>query len=309
MGGLVVARIAAGAARRPAVHVLRSRVGSRSLHAHHRAAESQPLTVYIARVDMRDHLALLPPLVDEFPRWLNYFVDHGPFTKPQQLRCHLKTIDLRSKHASAIAAAQDLEFVKALHDTLRAWGLGTRGSKFCPLEEFGPALRRASATLEPLEPRRIDADDLDIEGSIESIWKAVESIDVTRNNAPLVAGSKALHHLLPDLVPPMDRAYTQRFFGWHNPQFQYHQAQRFSEAYSALVDVDRRVKASKYVRTHPWHSSVSKVLDNGLVGLVSAIRDGVEIGGIRRTNSPFVNEDEPLTWDTYVTIDTHHEKQ
>jgi hypothetical protein len=34
-----------------------------------------------------------------------------------------------------------------------------------------------------------------------------------------MAGSKALDHLLPDLVPPMDREYTRPFFGLHNPEF------------------------------------------------------------------------------------------
>jgi hypothetical protein len=29
-----------------------------------------------------------------------------------------------------------------------------------------------------------------------------------------VPGTKALHHLLPDLVPPMDRAWTGAFFHW-----------------------------------------------------------------------------------------------
>ena len=163
--------------------------------------------------------------------------------------------------------------MKALHDTLRAWGLGVRGSNLLPLTEFGPALLSVSVTLEPLEPLRIDADDLDVEGSIESVWKAVESLGVVRNDALLVAGSKTLHHLLPDLVPPIDRAYTQRFFGWNNPQFQYDQAKCFRLMYAALVLVARDAKAYQYVGTHPWSSSVSKVLDNGLVGLVRAIED------------------------------------
>ena len=152
---------------------------------------------------MRTHLALLQPLVAEFPRWLDYFVDHGPFTRPEQLTCHLKAIALRRQHLSAAAASNDSDFVKVLHDTLRAWGVGSRGSNLLPLAEFGPRLLSVSAALKPLEPLRIDADDLDVERSIGSIWKAVESIGVVRNNAPLVAGSKTLHHLLPDLVPPM----------------------------------------------------------------------------------------------------------
>ena len=166
---------------------------------------------------MRDHLALLPLLVAEFPRWLDHFVDHGPFTKPEQLACHLKAITLRRKHASVAAASKNSDFVEALYDTLRAWGVGSRGSILLPLAEFGPRLRSVGATLMPLEPLRIDANDLDVERTIESIWRAVESIGIVQNKAPLVAGTKTLHHLLPDLVPPMDRASTQTFFRWHAP--------------------------------------------------------------------------------------------
>ena len=226
---------------------------------------------------MRDHRAFVPFLVAKFPRWLDHFVQHGPFTRPEQLTCHLEAISLRRQHDSVAAATEDAAFVEALYDTLRAWGVGSRGSILVPLTEFGPRLRSIGATLKPLEPLRIDADDPNIQSSIESLWKAIDSMGVVRNKAPLVAGTKTLHHLLPNLVPPMDRAYTQTFFGWHPPQFQNDQARCFGLAYEALASVARSVRASKHVETHRWHSSVSKVVDNGLVGFIRAMEDGSAI--------------------------------
>ena len=224
---------------------------------------------------MRDHRAFVPLLVAKFPRWLDHFVQHGPFTRPDQLRWHLKAISLRRQHDSVAAALEDAVFVEALYNTLLAWGVGSRGSSLVPLAEFAPRLRSVNATLKLLEPLRIDADNPNNRGSIESLlWNVIESMGVVRNKAPLVAGSKTLHHLLPDLVPPMDRAYTQTFFGWHAPQFQNNQASCFGLAYETLAAVARRVEASEHVGTHAWHSSVTKVLDNGLVGLVCAIQDG-----------------------------------
>jgi hypothetical protein len=35
---------------------------------------------------------------------------------------------------------------------------------------------------------------------------------VSTSRTQIVAGSKMLHHLLPDLIPPIDRQYTFRFF-------------------------------------------------------------------------------------------------
>ena len=222
----------------------------------------------------RTHVRLVPLLIAEFPRWLDYFVEHGPFTRREQLDCHLKAIALRRSHTRAATASEDPDFVMALYDTLGAWGLGSRGSRLRPLTEFGPALQAVSATLEPLESLRIDADDLDVERCTKSVWKAIGSIGVVRNKTLLVAGCKTLHHLLPDLVPPMDRRYTQHFFGWNDHQFQKNQAECFRLAYAALALVARRTNAARYVQTHPWHSSVSKVLDNGLIGLVRAIESG-----------------------------------
>jgi hypothetical protein len=39
-----------------------------------------------------------------------------------------------------------------------------------------------------------------------------QALDVSESGATVVANSKALHHLLPRLVPPVDRQYTLRFF-------------------------------------------------------------------------------------------------
>lgn len=38
------------------------------------------------------------------------------------------------------------------------------------------------------------------------------NLKVMESNARLVGNSKALHHLLPELVPPVDRQYTVKFF-------------------------------------------------------------------------------------------------
>jgi hypothetical protein len=60
---------------------------------------------------------------------------------------------------------------------------------------------------------------------------------MTTNNAKLVAVTKTLHHLLPDLFVPFDRAYTAWFFRWSGPHIQYHQERVFRETYSAFRSV------------------------------------------------------------------------
>jgi hypothetical protein len=58
-----------------------------------------------------------------------------------------------------------------------------------------------------LEPLAIDGPDL-LMNITDQLWMVVESLGVVENVAKIVAGTKTLHHLLPDLVVPMDRAWT-----------------------------------------------------------------------------------------------------
>ena len=46
----------------------------------------------------------------------------------------------------------------------------------------------------------------------EAAWAIMASLRVGIGPTLLVANSKALHHLLPGLIPPIDRNYTLRFF-------------------------------------------------------------------------------------------------
>ena len=50
----------------------------------------------------------------------------------------------------------------------------------------------------------------DVRPLTDAVWALLESLAVSTRQSQLVAGTKALHHLLPDLIPPIDRAYTLR---------------------------------------------------------------------------------------------------
>jgi hypothetical protein len=217
------------------------------------------------------HLALVPTLIAEFPRFLNEFESQPPFSKPEQLESHRKTVELRKRRGSSTAAIADPEFVESLHRTLRAWGIGSRRSKLRPFPEFSAALQKAASAIAAFDGLRIDDLNLDVDQTIVELWRLIESLNIVENDAPIVSGTKTLHHVLPELVPPMDRAYTQAFFLWHNPQFQYGQAECFKKAFAAFVYVSRQVDPQQYVGRHPWHTSRTKVVDNAVVGCVETI--------------------------------------
>lgn len=66
---------------------------------------------------------------------------------------------------------------------------------------------------------------------------------------------------------PVDRAYTQTFFGWHSPEFQSGQREFFSLSLGAFATLAREVQPERFVG-EGWNSSRSKVIDNAIVGML-----------------------------------------
>lgn len=204
-------------------------------------------------------------LTADFEYYLEVFDQNTPFTRSGQFECHSRTIRRRRELGTVEAAVLDVSFTRSLWDTLRAWGIGSRASRLTPLDGFRQALLRELPQLKALEAFSIDSADLGVEEVAGEVWLLIERLSIVENDAPLVSCTKALHHLLPDLIVPMDRAYTQQFFAWHNPEFQYQQRNVFVQAFRTFAAVARVVTPSRYVGAG-WGTSRTKVLDNALVG-------------------------------------------
>lgn len=209
-------------------------------------------------------------LASGFGRYVQVYDDRVSFTSTQ-LGAHRGCIALRRKAGSVRAAVNDAQFVDSLRQTLRAWGIGNRASKLVPEPQFSAALRSALPSLEALEPFAIDEPDLPTD-IVESLWVLIKSLGIVENQAKIVAGTKALHHLLPDLVPPMDREWTGRFFQFHLPEWQDARSQRriFTLAYRQFALVAKRVQPQQYVTGVGWRTCRTKIIDNALIGFCKA---------------------------------------
>lgn len=124
-----------------------------------------------------------------------------------------------------------------LRRTLEAWGMDSRGAEMVSYDELAESLLENLALLQALEPLAIDDPRLDAGKVTSQVWDAIGRLRVGKAQNRIVAGTKALPHLLPDLVPPMDRAYTRVFFHWHGPQFQNKPWEAFTDIYSRFVRV------------------------------------------------------------------------
>ncbi len=235
----------------------------------HVSPENERRLGWVTKDGQESRLADL--LVKNFGSYVAAYEQNPPFRRYGQLEFHRETIDRRFELGSAIAAVNDDRFLNSLYKTLQKWGIGSRASKLRPLKDFCSVLQNEQRSFEQLENRAID--DLSIDGARvgDELWQLMTRLPVVENEASLVAVTKTLHHVLPDLVVPMDREYTQTFFGWANPTFQYRQQGCFLEAFGVFVRVARNAHPTQYVRSG-WNSSRTKVIDNAIVGLVQTVK-------------------------------------
>ncbi len=174
---------------------------------------------------------------------------------------------MRRALGSAEAALADDNFIHSLYLTLKAWGIGARASEMLPEVDFARALRDKTSEIAQFEGMRIDDPTLNVSAVLGTLWHTIKTLGIVANEANIVPGTKTLHHILPDLVVPVDRAYTQKFFALQNPQFQYGQEKVFRKFFSTFVVIARQTNPEQYVGDG-WNSSQTKVIDNAIIGLL-----------------------------------------
>jgi hypothetical protein len=141
-------------------------------------------------------------------------------------------------------------------------------------KEFAEVLASRASEIARLDGITIDDPALDVQQTADHVWQVIDSFGIVENISKLVPCTKALHHLLPELIVPVDREYTQTFFGLHNPEFQgQYGSQRpvFTNTFATFARIARAAEVNSYVGTgRPWRTSRSKVIDNALVGFCVA---------------------------------------
>lgn len=187
---------------------------------------------------------------------------------------------LRSLEA---ARAQDFErFAEYVYAVLASWGMhrmGPGGSKMREFEEF-------RASLQVVWPAALRLQDKTPGNLNESDWPDLKTvfcgIRCMASGTSLVGNSKVMAHLLPHLIPPVDREYTLKFLfgngqirngievewkklvqileGFFYPVAQFPLFQ--SKAESWLAHNDR----------FKWDTSHLKILDNLVIGFSKMVR-------------------------------------
>jgi len=91
--------------------------------------------------------------------------------------------------------------------------MGPGNTRLRDINELKASFRAQAESIEPVQHLRIDQLGYGEVGAVaRDAWQIMTTLRVGIGQTLLVADSKALHHLLPSLIPPIDRNYTLRFF-------------------------------------------------------------------------------------------------
>ena len=105
--------------------------------------------------------------------------------------------------------------IEYIYATLASWGMhrmGKTSTKMKSFIDFKNSIIREKEKLIELQNIKIEKYQGDIEELIRNLKEICFSFQVSASNSKIVSNSKTLAHILPDLVPPIDRRYTVRFF-------------------------------------------------------------------------------------------------
>lgn len=219
----------------------------------------------LARMDSR-----VQQLIEDFSSCADSFDRTGLFTGPS-LFFHTRTLSLlRKKYPSAAAAVLGEDFIISLYATLTAWGMhrmGPGNTRLVDFPAFAESLSGVSNQVRDLESLSLwDVPRRELEDVSDRLWALISRLRLGIGETRIVVGSKAMHHVLPNLVPPIDRQYTLRFF-YHHTTLNQGDAVAFKEMYPHFYRIASSCRGAIQARLgHGMNTSLTKVIDNAIVG-------------------------------------------
>lgn len=213
-------------------------------------------------------------LIETFSDCLLAFEQHTPFSVYQR-DCHRRTLALRLSFSSAADALASLAFLETLYRTLQSWGIGQRGSKLVAFDQFTQTMTAHAPDIAQFQTLTL-SDEIDADDLARRLWNVIDGLGIVKNEATIVAGTKTLYHILPKLIVPIDRAYTGLFFGWYPPEFQ-NGSRVFRRTFRQFVRIAQQIDLEQFVG-QGWNTSITKVIDNAMIGFCQALKAGVAKG-------------------------------
>ena len=150
--------------------------------------------------------------------------------------------------------------------------MGKTMTKLRNFNNFKNEILEQRSLLFELEDFKIwEIDYLQFNSNQKTIEQILDSMKVTKAYANLVANSKVLHHILPNLIPPIDRRYTLAYFGINTMlPSQKPASEIFKHLYPKFVEISKELESHIKAKVDPnsdnWNTSFTKIIDNAIIG-------------------------------------------
>jgi hypothetical protein len=225
-----------------------------------------------SRWNLQEHMAALDTTFD---RCLAGFEERRIFSGPS-VYFYEELVKLVRGANSLLDLQSNDRLVDLTYAALTSWGMHRMGenvaTKLTEFSTFSAAVRGLIGPAAALSRWRIaDLNESEVGILTERLADLVERPGISASASHLVANAKTLHFLLPDLVPPIDRTYTGRFFYGLNAGRGLPGGAReaFSFMFPHLCHLARRhapaVRSAATRRSYMCLGQ-AKVLDNAIVG-------------------------------------------
>lgn len=159
-----------------------------------------------------------------------------------------------------------------IYAALTSWGMhrmGKGGAKMTDFETFIKSINTVKQHIEKLKNKKLEnLKEKDFE-VLEEIFK---NIQIMETKTKIVGHSKVIAHLLPNVVPPIDREYTFYFLKGsksivNDLDKEWILYKTFIQEFFQKISIDKRfkkfaIKSLKNKKEFPWDTSIPKIIDN-----------------------------------------------
>jgi len=168
---------------------------------------------------------------------------------------------------------KSVHFLDCVYAVLATWGMDRmdRSASLVDFDAFAQSVTNNATALLELSKLKLHLLAPNAQEVVKTdLARLYENLQVMNTRARLVGLSKAMHHLLPDLVPPIDRKHTLTFFYGRKYYPEKEGGQMFLDIFDVFYRICRRLDLSQSDLRGRWDTSVPKMIDNAIIGFVSA---------------------------------------
>lgn len=173
-------------------------------------------------------------------------------------------------------------FIDLIWATLDAWNMNSRSAKLADIEDFKKNLIDNTEATEAIESlKKYSIEDLSekndkSKGIFVQLKTLFNMLKLTDTDTKLVTFSKTMHFLLPNLIVPIDRKYTLKFFELNINNAKDEEFDHFTNIESTFGLFASEVNLDDFVsKNSKWCKYKTKIIDNIIIGYVKKEQNNI----------------------------------